>query len=133
MARLTGDPWFATWVAAQRSGPVWEISLDISICTLALADTTGAGGARHCEPLLKVQVDIFRPAGLTAARSVMRNLQRACGCPDSVLIETFSRFFFLQGSFLFLPVIAHMPISTEYRVLCIHGCPSLGGRALRQN
>jgi len=54
----------------------------------------------------------------------MRNLCRARGLPGPERIDARSRYFVLQG--LFLPVIAHVLISVEYRILCIHDFPSLG-------
>jgi hypothetical protein len=54
---------------------------------------------------------------------MMRTLCRARGLPGLKRIDARSRYFVLQG--LFLPVIAHVLISVEYRILCIHDFPSL--------
>jgi hypothetical protein len=55
----------------------------------------------------------------------MRNICRARRFPDPNLIDALSRFFILQGSFLLLSVIAHVLVSVEYRILCIHDFPPL--------
>jgi len=93
------------------------------VCTLVSFGATCTGQSRHRKPSLKVRVHIFRPAGHTATRAVMRNLCRARGLPGPERIDARSRYFVLQG--LFLPVIAHVLISVEYRILCIHDFPSL--------
>ena len=94
-----------------------------TICALVSVGATCTGQSRHRKPSLKVRVHIFRPAGHTATRAVMRNLCRARGLPGPERIDARSRYFVLQG--LFLPVIAHVLISVEYRILCIHDFPSL--------
>ena len=94
-----------------------------TICVLVSVGATCTGQSRHRKPSLKVRVHILRPAGPTATRPVMRNLCRACGLPGPERIDARSRYFVLQG--LFLPVIAHVLISVEYCILCIHDFPSL--------
>ena len=94
------------------------------ICALVFVDATCRGESRHRNPSLEVRVDIFRPARFTATRPVMRNMQITCGFPGSDLIDAFSSFFLLQGSFL--PVIGRALVSVEYRILCIHDFPSPG-------
>ena len=94
------------------------------IRALVLIDATCAVVSRHREPALKVCVDVFRPAGLTATRPVMSNIDRARGFPSPNLIEGFSRFFVLQGSFL--PVIAPLLVSVDNRILWIHDFPFPG-------
>jgi len=93
------------------------------ICALVSVGATCTGQSRHRKPSLKVGVHIFRPAGHTATRAVMRNLCRAGGLPGPERIDAHSRYFVQQG--LFLPVIAHVLISVEYGILCIHDFPSL--------
>jgi hypothetical protein len=99
--------------------------LQRGICALVFVDATCAGVTRHREPSLKERVDILRPAGLTATRPVMRNIYGARRLLDPVLIDAFSRFFILQGSFLLLSALAHVVDSVEYRILCIHDFPSM--------
>ena len=93
-----------------------------TICALVSVGATCTGQSRHRKPSLKVRVHIFRPAGHTATRAVMRNLCRARGLPGPKRIDARSKYFVLQG---LLPVIAHVLISVEYRILCIHDFPSL--------
>lgn len=74
---------------------------------------------------LEVQLDILRPAGRAATCAVMRHTHRTRRFPRHAVIETFSSFYFMQGSNLFLHFIACEPVVVEYRILCIHDFASL--------
>jgi hypothetical protein len=56
----------------------------------------------------------------------MRDMLRARGFPGPDLIDAFSSSFLLQGLLSFLPVIAHVLVTVEYRILCAHDFPSYG-------